>query len=51
MKYYEIAFSGMSCIEAEDAQDAQRIFWNCINADQPLPINVYCVEGIAECDD
>ena len=50
MNNYYIDFEGYCVIEAENAEEAQQKFWQMIQRDEPLPCNVYEIQGVEKGD-
>lgn len=48
MKNFTIDFAGSCVIAAEDENAALRTFWELINNQQPLPMNLYEVQNVEE---
>ena len=48
MKNFTIDFVGFCVIAAEDEAAALRAFWELINNQQPLPMNLYAVQNVEE---
>lgn len=48
MKNFTIDFAGSCVIAAEDETAAMRTFWELINNQQPLPMNLYEVQNVEE---
>ena len=48
MKNFTIDFTGSCVIAAEDEAAALRTFWELINNQQPLPMNLYEVQNVDE---
>ena len=48
MKNFAIDFTGSCAIAAEDEAAALRAFWELINNQQPLPMNLYDVQNVEE---
>lgn len=48
MKKFFVDFQGYCSFEAETAEEAEAMFWNCVMEGIALPHNVYEVEGVEE---
>jgi hypothetical protein len=50
MKYY-VDFDGYCIIEADNKEEAKRIFWEKVSSDEPLPSNIYEIQGVERKED
>ena len=50
MKKYWIDFSGYACVDAENEEDAERLFWAKFvkDVDEPFSDDVWDIDGIEE---
>jgi hypothetical protein len=50
MEYF-VDFCGYCIVEAKTKKEAENVFWEMVNSDEPLPSNIYGIEEIEEDSD